>query len=212
MPSKVDDLVLRIEAVLFASGKPLSVKELTDTLELTDFRPVQHALKTLLHTYENRQTAIEVRRVGDRYALQLKEAFVASAHSVTPVDLAPRTIKALTLIAYHQPILQSRLARMMGDVAYEEVQRLKTAELIRAEPKGATFELTTTHQFAEYFGIASTKPEEIRRFLEQKLGVQPSALPPPLAAEETTSDGSSPAPSTPTEEETPPGGPLAPTP
>jgi segregation and condensation protein B len=208
MPSKVDELVLRIEAVLFASGKPMSVKELTDALELTDFRPVQHALKTLLHTYENRQTAIEVRRVGDRYALQLKEAFVASAHAVTPVDLGPRTIKALTLIAYHQPILQSRLARMMGDVAYEEVQRLKTAELIRAEPKGATFELTTTRQFAEYFGIASTRPEEIRKFLEQKLGVQPTTLPPALAAEEP-----SPPPSVaPPEEESPPEDPLAPTP
>jgi segregation and condensation protein B len=209
MPSKVDELVLRIEAVLFASGKPLSVKELTDALELTDFRPVQHALKTLLHTYENRQTAIEVRRVGDRYALQLKEAFVASAHAVTPVDLGPRTIKALTLIAYHQPILQSRLARMMGDVAYEEVQRLKTAELIRAEPKGATFELTTTRQFAEYFGIASTRPEEIRKFLEQKLGVQPTTLPPVLAAEETLPPS---PPDAPAADEAPPEDPLAPTP
>ncbi len=208
MPSKVDDLVLRIEAVLFAGGKPMSVKELTDALELTDFRPVQHALRTLLHTYENRQTAIEVRRVGDRYALQLKEGFVASAHSVTPTDLAPRTIKALTLIAYHQPILQSRLARMMGDVAYEQVQRLKTADLIHAEPKGATFELTTTRQFAEYFGIASTRPEEIRKFLEQKLGVQPTSLPPAAPSEEPAPEAASAA----VGEEVPLEPPLTPTP
>jgi hypothetical protein len=88
--------------------------------------------------------------------------------------MAPRTLRALTLIAYHQPILQSHIVRMIGDVAYEEVQRLRGIGLVHTEPKGSTLELTTTRRFAEYFGIASTRPEEIRRFLEQKLGVAPS--------------------------------------
>ncbi len=177
MPSKVDDLVLRVEALLFASGKPLSVRELGESLRVTDHRPVQQALRTLARTYEQRQTAIEVRRVGDRYALQLRESFVPAAHAVTPVDMAPRTIKTLTLIAYHQPIVQSRLVRMLGEPTYEEVQRLRDSGFVHAEPKGATLELTTTRQFAEQFGIASTKPEEIRRFLERKLGVPPAAVP-----------------------------------
>lgn len=177
MPSKLDDLVLRVEAVLFASGKPLSVKEITTALGVADFRPVQAAVKTLERTYANRQSALEVRRVGDRYALQLQEPYVPTVHSVTPVEMAPRTVKALTLIAYHQPLLQSVLVRMIGDVAYEEVQHLRGIGLVRTEPKGSTLELTTTRRFAEYFGIASTRPEEIRRFLEQKLGVPPGAPP-----------------------------------
>ncbi|HTS33010.1 MAG TPA: hypothetical protein VMI55_03620, partial [Thermoplasmata archaeon] len=41
--------------------------------------------------------------------------------------------------------------------------------------KASTLELTTTRRFAEYFGIASTRPEEIRKFLEQRLGVLPPA-------------------------------------
>jgi len=179
MPSKLDDLVFQVEAVLFAAGKPLSVKELTAALELDDYRPVQKAVRTLEQTYEHRQSALEVRRVGDRYALQLKEPFVATVHTVTPVEMSPRTLKALTLVAYHQPILQSMLVKMIGDVAYEEVQHLRGLGLVATEPKGATLELTTTRRFAEYFGIASTRPEEIRRFLEQKLGV-PS--PPPTGA------------------------------
>jgi segregation and condensation protein B len=178
MPSKVDEFVLRVEAVLFAAGKPLSVKELTETLNASDFRPVQKAIKKLQRTYEQRQTALEVRRVGDRFALQLREAFVPAAHAVTPVDMAPRTLKTLTLIAYHQPLVQSRLVRMIGDTAYEEVQRLRDVGLVHAEPKGTTLELTTTRAFAEQFGISSTRPEEIRRFLEQKLGVTPAAANP----------------------------------
>jgi segregation and condensation protein B len=187
MPSKLDDLVLRVEAVLFAAGKPLSVREITSALDLEDFRPVQRAVRTLQQTYENRQSALEVRRVGDRFALQLDEKFVPAVHSVTPVEMAPRTLKALTLVAYHQPILQSVLVRMIGDVAYEEVQHLRGLGLVRTEPKGSTIELTTTKRFAEYFGIASTRPEEIRRFLEQKLGVPPAvaASPPPSPSVET---------------------------
>jgi len=174
MPSKLDDLVFQVEAVLFASGKPLAVKEIADALGLDDYRPVQRAVRTLEQTYGNRQSALEVRRVGDRYALQLQEKYVPTVHSVTPVEMTARTLRALTLVAYHQPILQSHLVRMIGDVAYEEVQHLRGIGLVHTEPKGSTLELTTTRRFAEYFGIASTKPDEIRRFLEQKLGVTPS--------------------------------------
>jgi segregation and condensation protein B len=182
MPSKLDDLVFEIEAVLFAAGKPLSARELASSLGVDDPRPVQRAVKTLEETYRHRQSALEVRRVGDRYALQLQERFVPLVHAVTPVEMAPRTLKALTLIAYHQPVLQSVLVRMVGEVAYEEVQHLRGLGLVRTEPKGSTLELSTTRRFAEYFGIPSGRPEEIRRLLEQKLGV-PSAVssssPPP---------------------------------
>jgi segregation and condensation protein B len=183
MPSKLDDLVFQVEAVLFAAGKPLSVKELSEALGADDYRPVQQAVRTLEQTYGHRQSALEVRRVGDRYALQLQEQYVPVVHSVTPVEMAPRTLKALTLIAYHQPMLQSNLVRMIGEVTYEEVQHLRGLGLVSTEPKGSTLELTTTRRFAEYFGIASTRPEEIRKFLEQKLGVPPpgASLDPPPA-------------------------------
>ncbi|MCI4364600.1 MAG: SMC-Scp complex subunit ScpB [Thermoplasmata archaeon] len=192
MPSKLDELVFQVEAVLFASGKPLSVKELTEALGLEDFRPVQKAVRTLEQTYENRQSSLEVRRVGDRFALQLKENYVATVHAVTPVEMGARTVKALTLIAYHQPMLQSHLVRMLGEVTYEEVQHLRGMGLVRTEPKASTLELTTTRRFAEYFGIASTRPEEIRRFLEGKLGVAPPS--PIPAAVDTPADATGPAP------------------
>ncbi|MGI0132479.1 MAG: SMC-Scp complex subunit ScpB [Thermoplasmata archaeon] len=200
MPSKVDDLVLRVESLLFASGKPLSVRELTAMLEAPDHRPIQAALKKLAHTYDGRQTALEVRHVGDRYALQLRPQFVPTAHAVTPIDMAPRTLKTLTLIAYHQPIRQSLLARMIGEVAYEEVQRLRTLGLVHAEPQGATLELRTTRTFAEYFGIASTRPEEIRQFLEKKLGVTDSTsgdTSPPNGADDATAPSPALSPATP---------------
>ncbi len=196
MPSKLDDLVFEVEAVLFAAGKPLAPRELAAALGMDDPRPAQKALRTLEETYRNRQSALEVRRVGDRYALQLQERYVPLVHAVTPVEMAPRTLKALTLIAYHQPVLQSVLVRMLGDVAYEEVQHLRGLGLVRTEPKGSTLELSTTRRFAEYFGIASGRPEEIRRLLEQKLGVPPAPPPtvPSGASGEAAPGGSLPPP------------------
>ncbi len=187
MPSKLDDLSLKIEAVLFAAGRPMSVHELKEALAADDHRAVQAGLRALADAYGHRQSALEVRRVGDRYALQLKEAWIPTVHAVTPIEMAPRTLRVLTLVAYHQPILQSTLVRMIGESAYEEVQRLRGLNLIRTEPKGSTLELTTTRRFAEYFGLESSQPAEIRRILEGKLGVSPSpaagpAEPPPAPA------------------------------
>jgi segregation and condensation protein B len=185
LPARTDPLALRLEAILFAGGAPLSVRELTEKAGETDFRAVQRALRHLVRTYASRQTSLEVRRVGDRYALQVREQFLPSVQSVQPIEIPPRTLKSLTLIAYHQPILQSALVKLVGECAYDEVAELRSFGLIRAEPKGSTLELTTTPRFAEYFGIGSSRPEQIREFLAKKLGL-PSA---PVGAPEPPSAG-----------------------
>jgi segregation and condensation protein B len=184
MPARTDSLELKLEAILFAGGAPLSVKELTEKAGETDFRAVQRALRHLVRAYANRQTSLEIRRVGDRYALQVREEFLPSVHSVQPIEIPPRTLKALTLIAYHQPMLQSVLVKMVGESGYQEVAELQSFGLIRAEPKGSTLELTTTARFAEYFGIGSSRPEQIREFLAKKLGLPAPAESVPSAPAE----------------------------
>lgn len=171
MPARTDSLELKLEAILFAGGAPLSVKELTEKAGVPDFRAVQRAVRHLARAYAGRQTALEVRRVGDRYALQVREEFLPSVHSIQPIEIPPRALKSLTLIAYHQPMLQSVLVKMVGEYAYQDVAELQSFGLIRTEPKGSTLELTTTARFAEYFGIGSSRPEQIREFLAKKLGL-----------------------------------------
>jgi segregation and condensation protein B len=188
MPARTDPLELKLEAILFAGGTPLSVKELTEKSGETNFRAVQHALRHLVRTYSSRQTSLEIRRVGDRYALQVREEYLPSVHSVQPIEIPPRTLKSLTLIAYHQPMLQSVLVKMVGEYAYQEVAELRSFGLIRAEPKGSTLELSTTPRFAEYFGIGSSRPEQIREFLAKKLGL-PVGTDAPSSAETDSPGG-----------------------
>jgi segregation and condensation protein B len=204
MPARTDSLELKLEAILFAGGSPLSVKELTEKAGETDYRAVQRALRHLTRAYSGRQTSLEIRRVGDRYALQVREEFLPAVHSVQPIEIPPRTLKSLTLIAYHQPMLQSVLVKMVGEYAYQEVADLQSFGLIRAEPKGSTLELTTTARFAEYFGIGSSRPEQIREFLAKKLGLPASpdngaATSPPVetVAPEGTPNSAAPAGPTP---------------
>ncbi len=201
MPGRTDPLERKREAILFAGGAPLSVKELTEKAGETDFHGVQRAIRHLIRTYSNRQTSLEIRRVGDRYALQVKEDFLAAVHSVQPIEIPPRTLKSLTLIAYHQPMLQSVLVKMVGEYAYQEVAELQSFGLVRADPKGSTLELTTTARFAEYFGIGSSRPAQLREFLAKKLGLPPPVdgglSPPEGAPSPPTADPTVAAPATP---------------
>lgn len=174
MGARLDPLALQVEAVLFAAGKPLSVHEISVALAGADSRQIQGALRALRHSYAGRETALELRRAGERYALQLREAYRPAARSVSPMELPPRVLKALTLVAYHQPLRQSLLVKMVGFSAYADVAHLTALGLVRSETDGATLALRTTRLFAEHFGFPSTRPDQIREYLARRLQVEPS--------------------------------------
>jgi segregation and condensation protein B len=182
-----EDLLPRLEALLFAAGKPLTVGELTDRLGLPDHRPVQRAIRQLTRNYASRKTALEVRRAGDGYSIQVRAEYLPVAHQVAPTELPLRTLRVLALIAYHQPIRQSLLVKMVGEAAYEEVQHLREADFVRAAPRAGTLVLTTSSHFAEHFGLETSDKARIKELLERKLGIRP--LPGPVA--ETPGDGPS---------------------
>jgi segregation and condensation protein B len=81
-------------------------------------------------------------------------------------------LKTASLIAYHQPIKQSDLVEMVGGKGYEHVKALKQLGLISTKPYGATKILKTTNRFLEQFGIDAKKPNEIKKFLADKIGAK----------------------------------------
>jgi segregation and condensation protein B len=171
--SPEERLLLQVEALLFAAGKPVTVHELVERLGLRDHRPVQKAIQRLSHNYGSRRTALELRRAGEGYSLQVRSEYLPVAHQVAPTEIPLRTLRVLALIAYHQPIRQSLLVKMIGDQAYEEVQALRGTDFIRASPRGGTLLLTTTPRFAEHFGLETTEKGKIKELLERRLGIAP---------------------------------------
>jgi len=165
-----DQLPLAIEALLFSSGRELSVREIAEKLSC-DEKSVKKALRKLVQRYKKTQTSIEIGKAGTRYVMRLKAEYVGMAIPVAMPELEKDEIKTLALIAFYQPVKQSMLAKMVGSGVYAHIDKLRNAELINLKKSGATYTLTTTRKFLVYFGIPSTKKEEIRKWIASKVGI-----------------------------------------
>lgn len=156
-----------VEAVLFSAGKPLKAAEISDATGLGQ-EIVRKALKKLMQEYDGRESAIEISRAGLRYSMQLRKEAASYSVQYSKKELPDRTLRTAALIAYNQPILQSELAKLKGSDIYEDVRDLRQAGLITGKHKGQTWILSTTPKFSEYFGIGSTRKEDIKRWLESQ--------------------------------------------
>lgn len=160
-----------VESVLFSASKPVSVNEIREATGLSP-ETIKKTLDELIEDYDvtrKNETSMEIVKAGDKFAMQVKKKFTEQSMMVTKPEIENNLLKTLTLIAFHQPVKQSNLRRMIGEKAYEQVDQLVSMKLVYSRKHGSTEMLTTTKLFPEYFGISSTKPEEIRDFLIKKV-------------------------------------------
>jgi len=160
-----------VESVLFSASKPISINEIKQTTDLSSEK-IKTTLDELIEDYNvtrKNETSMEIVKAGEKFAMQIKKEFTDQSIMVTKPEIDSNLLKTLTLIAFHQPLKQSNLRRMIGTKAYEHVDELSAMNLVYTKKHGATEMLTTTKLFPEYFGIDSTKPEEIRDFLIKKV-------------------------------------------
>jgi segregation and condensation protein B len=168
MSVKEDRLV---ESLLFSAGKPLSMKEIQETTGLSP-KHVSEAIDHLMQSYNidrKNETSLEIVKAGNKFIMQVKKTFTDQSMIVAKPEIKTDLLKTLALIAFHQPVKQSNLRHMIGERIYADVDQLVSMHLIHSVPHGATETLTTTKLFPEYFGIDSTKPDEIREFLAKKV-------------------------------------------
>ena len=160
-----------VESILFSASKPVSINEIKETTGLTPNK-IKNILNELIKDYSVKlkdETSMEIVKAGDKYAMQVRKKYVDQSVMIAKPEINSNLLKTLTLIAFHQPLKQSNLRRMIGVKAYDHVDELSSMKLIHSKKHGATEMLTTTKLFPEYFGINSTKPEEIKDFLIKKV-------------------------------------------
>lgn len=167
-PRQAPDLM--VEAALFGAGDPMSVDEIREKTRLPR-QAVEDALATLVDRYDESRTSLQVARSGDKWAMALRPRFADVSRDIVPPEIPFHLLRTLALIAYHQPLLQSDLKDMVGSKVYAHVGRLHDAGLIDKQREGITYELTTTSDFPEYFGIPADDPERIREYLAEKVGI-----------------------------------------
>ena len=157
-----------IEASLFTAGKPLSVQELVDTLGLSK-ETIEKSIKKIKSLYSTKESALEIAKVGKKYSMQVRSELAEYIRGLAQLEIPAKVLKTAALIAYHQPIKQSVLQEMFGAKIYDHVRVLTDLGLVTKRHEGRTVILTTTAQFAEYFGIDTTNRDKIREWLVKKL-------------------------------------------
>lgn len=130
---------------------------------------VKDSMKRLIKDYSARGGAIEIAKVGRKHVMQLKGSYAERVSLMADTEIPKDTLKTAVLIAYHQPIMQSNLQRMVGGKAYEHVRELKERNLILTRPKANSLELTTSKSFPDYFGIDATNREEVKEWFQEQI-------------------------------------------
>jgi segregation and condensation protein B len=163
-----------VEAALFVAGRPVSEKKLK---EIVGSRArVRQAVEHLIQEYQQRHTAMEIVALDGKYVMQLKSEYAERVKTVAPREFSSPALRTLAMIAYHQPITQSRLVKLRGNSIYEHLSELKEKNLITSKPHGRTFILTTGPAFPEYFNLKTNDVEEIKKKVielakEQEVGL-----------------------------------------
>ncbi len=159
-----------LEASLFSSEEPIKLSDIAREFNISK-KDLYRALKSLKKDYDERKSAIEIVKVGQKYVMQLREEFIDIGYKFGKPELDRDVLKTLAIIAYYQPIKQSDLRDMLGEKIYDHVDILKKKRLINVRKEDRTFILTVTKNFSTYFGIDARNPQEIREYLSKKLNL-----------------------------------------
>lgn len=130
---------------------------------------IRSAVRKLAKEYRDRGSVIEIVKIGPKYSMQLRKEFTECARPFTEKEVPDEVLKTAAMVAYHQPVLQSVLAKVLGSDVYKDVESLRSMGLVKAKKRGQTLQLTTTQRFAEYFGIEGSTREDIKKWMESQL-------------------------------------------
>jgi segregation and condensation protein B len=151
-----------IEAALFAAGGAIDALTLGKLVGKSKKHVISVALD-LMNEYDSRETGLEIIDLGERYVMQVKPKYTDMVRSFAPKELSAPMLRTLSMIAYHQPLIQSDLVDMRGNSAYDHIRELKERGLVEAVPHGRTKMLRTTSLFADYFGLDSNDPDLVKK-------------------------------------------------
>jgi segregation and condensation protein B len=171
-PLDENEIQARIEAALYAAGRPLSPKELASAAGITSKRRAVKAARDLVRIFNSNLRAVEiVELVDQKFVMQLKKQYTITAKRFSTKPLMPPSvIKTLSYVAYFQPISSLDLAEKRGKQAYQHLKVLEDIGFISGEPSGRIKIYRTTPAFSEYFGLSGDLETMKRQLLKQSLG------------------------------------------
>jgi segregation and condensation protein B len=177
-----------IEAALYVTGKPLDIGVLGSILNLRSEEKIRRLAAALKEKYAQHSGALEVLELSDgRYVMQLKPEYSRSVKRLaTRQLLTPGPLKTLSYIALRQPVAQSHVVKVRGNLAYGHVKQLRDMGLISEEKLGRSKILRTTPSFCDYFNLSQDSrlmKKQIQKIMEDLKSAQ-SGGPHPVQLQE----------------------------
>ncbi|MBC7807643.1 MAG: SMC-Scp complex subunit ScpB [Akkermansiaceae bacterium] len=156
-----DETARVIEALLFASGDPLTVKELVKATD-TDTESVEIALRNLRDQYSSADSALQVVEIANGFQLATRSEYASYIGKLLAPHanrLSKPALETATIVAYRQPCTQAEIEAVRGVGSDGVLKTLVERELIteagRKQAPGRPLLYVTTPQFLHYFGLAS---------------------------------------------------------
>ena len=149
-----------IEAVLFATSEPVTLKELE--ARMPHGCDAGEAMVHLRKRYEGR--GVQVVKIDDRYALRTAAdlGFLMQKETVEVRKLSRAAIETLAIIAYHQPVTRAEIEEIRGvSVSRGTVDQLLELEWIRFGRRkmtpGRPVTFVVTQAFLDHFGLENAR-------------------------------------------------------
>ena len=181
-----DHLKPIVEALIFASPEPLTVKALYKLLDGEPREDVDAALTALRTDYE-RVGGLQLIEIAGGYQIvtrpELHEWVRKLFHERTTQKLSVQALETLAVIAYKQPITAPEIAEIRGvsssgGVLATLVERHLIKTVGRKQVVGRPFMYSTTREFLERFGLNDLSDLPKVEEMSDALGFE---LPPALA-------------------------------
>ncbi len=153
--------IAALEAVLFASGDPISIDRLSQTFEIKP-ETVEKHIKELEKKYEEQGSGFYVVRLENTYQLVTREEFAPYIKTAFDIKrrtpLSPAALEVLAVIAYNQPVTRSFIEQVRGVDCSGVVSTLVEKGLIeergRLELPGRPLLYGTTKTFLRSFSLS----------------------------------------------------------
>ncbi|GJM28182.1 MAG: segregation and condensation protein B [Cyclobacteriaceae bacterium] len=162
----MDYLGNHIEALIFCSSKPITIKELHATLvEMFEAEipqeDIEAAISRIVERFSADDYSFEVVQSGGGFQFLTKPAYQSSIgiflKQQSKRRLSTSALETLSIIAYKQPVTRAEIEQIRGVNCDYSVQKLLEKNLVEIKGKsdsvGRPLIYGTSEKFMDYFGI-----------------------------------------------------------
>ena len=157
-----NNIIGKLEAMLFASGEPVEAARLAEVLEL-DVENITKMLSHLADTYDEKNSGIQLIRVDGKYQLCTREAYADDVRKLLEIKkntpLSQAALEVLAVVAYNQPVTKAFVEQVRGVDCSGVLGSLTTKGLVeekgRLELPGRPLLYGTTENFLRCFNLES---------------------------------------------------------